>query len=294
MKHRMKVLVTRRNLLQRIALACALPLAAAAQPYDTARVVSIGGATTEIVYALGEADRLVARDSTSAYPAEALDLPDIGYMRALAAEGVLSVEPTLILTEPGAGPPETISVLQAASVPMVLVPAPYSADGIIAKITAIGDALGVPDKAQVLADDVRAALDDVAAQVASDAGAPKRVLFVLSTQGGRIMASGTNTAADGIIAMAGGINTIDQFEGYRQLTAEAIAVAAPEVVLMMDRGGDHSSTTETLFAMPEMATTPAAQSGALVKMDGLMLLGFGPRTPQAAQALHDVLQGQSR
>lgn len=61
---------------------------------------------------------------------------------------------------------------------------------------------------------------------------------------------------------------------------------------MMDREGDHSSTAEALFAMPEMATTPAAEAGALVKMDGLLLLGFGPRTPQAAQALHDALQGQ--
>ncbi len=292
----MRPVIKRRTLMQALAttaVACALPLTAVAETYDTSRVVAIGGATTEIVYALGEADRLVARDSTSAYPAEALDLPDIGYMRALAAEGVLSVEPTLILTEPGAGPPETIAVLQAASVPMVVVPAPYSAEGILAKITAIGDALGVPDKAQVLADDVRAALDDVAAQVGGDEAAPKRVLFVLSTQGGRIMASGTNTAADGIIALAGGINAIDQFEGYRQLTAEAISVAAPDVVLMMDREGDHSATPEALFAMPEMATTPAAQSGALVRMDGLLLLGFGPRTPQAAQALHDVLQEQS-
>lgn len=270
----------------------ALPLGALAQPYDTSRVVAIGGATTEIVYALGAADKLVARDSTSTFPARAQTLPDIGYMRALAAEGVLSVQPTLILTEPGAGPPETISVLQAASVPMVVVPAPFSGEGILAKITAIGDALGIPDKAQMLSDQVRAGLDDVATQVANDDTAPKRVLFVLSTQGGRIMASGTNTAADGIIAMAGGINAIDQFEGYRQLTAEAIAVAAPDVVLMMDREGDHASTAEALFAMPEMATTPAAQTGALVKMDGLLLLGFGPRTPQAAQALHDVLQGQ--
>jgi len=270
----------------------ALPLGALAQPYDTSRVVAIGGATTEIVYALGAADKLVARDSTSTFPARAQTLPDIGYMRALAAEGVLSVQPTLILTEPGAGPPETISVLQAASVPMVVVPAPFSGEGILAKITAIGDALGIPDKAQMLSDQVRAGLDDVATQVANDDTAPKRVLFVLSTQGGRIMASGTNTAADGIIAMAGGINAIDQFEGYRQLTAEAIAVAAPDVVLMMDREGDHASTAEALFAIPEMATTPAAQTGALVKMDGLLLLGFGPRTPQAAQALHDVLQGQ--
>lgn len=286
----------RRTILRALATTaavCALPLSAFADNYDTSRVVAIGGATTEIVFALGEQSRLVARDSTSTFPSEAEELTDIGYMRALAAEGVLSVQPTLILTEPGAGPPETISVLQAASVPMVVVPAPYSADGVLTKITAIGDALGVPDKAQALSEQVQAAFDDVALQVEQSESAPKRVLFVLSTQGGRIMASGTNTAADGIIALAGGINAIDQFEGYRQLTAEAISVAAPDVVLMMDREGDHSSTAEALFAMPEMSTTPAAQAGALVKMDGLLLLGFGPRTPQAAQTLHDALQGQS-
>ena len=253
----------RRTLLRALAttaLASALPMTAFADSYDTSRVVAIGGATTEIVYALGEESRLVARDSTSTFPAAAEKLTDIGYMRALAAEGVLSVQP---------------------------------ADGVLTKITAIGDALGVPDKAQALNDQVQAAFDDVALQVDQSEGAPKRVLFVLSTQGGRIMASGTNTAADGIISLAGGVNAIDQFEGYRQLTAEAISVAAPDVVLMMDREGDHSSTAEALFAMPEMSTTPAAQAGALVKMDGLLLLGFGPRTPQAAQTLHDALQGQS-
>ena len=214
----------RRTLLRALAttaLASALPMTAFADSYDTSRVVAIGGATTEIVYALGEESRLVARDSTSTFPAAAEKLTDIGYMRALAAEGVLSVQPTLILSEPGAGPPETISVLQAASVPMVVVPAPFSADGVLTKITAIGDALGVPDKAQALNDQVQAAFDDVALQVDQSEGAPKRVLFVLSTQGGRIMASGTNTAADGIISLAGGVNAIDQFEGYRQLTAEA-------------------------------------------------------------------------
>ena len=285
----------RRTLLRALAttaVACALPLAAIAAPYDTSRVVAIGGATTEIVYALGEQSRLVARDSTSTFPAAAEELTDIGYMRALAAEGVLSVQPTLILTEPGAGPPETISVLEAASVPMVVVPAPFSAEGVLTKITAIGEALGVPDKAQTLRDQVKSDFDTLALQVNQSDGAPKRVLFVLSTQGGRIMASGSNTAADAIITLAGGINAIDQFEGYRELTAEAISVAAPDVVLMMDREGDHSSTAEALFAMPEMATTRAAEAGALVKMDGLLLLGFGPRTPQAAQALHDALQGQ--
>ncbi|HWT61915.1 MAG TPA: ABC transporter substrate-binding protein, partial [Ochrobactrum sp.] len=64
---------------------------------DTSRLVSVGGAVTEIVYALGAGDRLVARDQTSTYPEEARKLVDVGYMRRLSLEGVLSVNPTGIL-----------------------------------------------------------------------------------------------------------------------------------------------------------------------------------------------------
>ena len=69
-----------------LALALA-PLGAAAQD----RVVSLGGSVTEIVAALGEGDRLVGRDTTSTVPETVRALPDLGYVRALSAEGVLSV-----------------------------------------------------------------------------------------------------------------------------------------------------------------------------------------------------------
>ena len=108
------------------------------------------------------------------------------------------------------------------------------------------------------------------------------------------MASGTGTAADGIIAMAGGVNAVSAFEGYKQMTDEAVAAAAPDVILMMDRsgsGGDHDSSDAELFAMPAIATTPAAEAGAVVRMDGLTLLGFGPRTAEAVTALSGALHG---
>src|SRR5690606_14819535 len=112
----------------------------------------------------------------------------------------------------------------------------------------------------------------------------KRVLFILSMQGGRILASGTGTAADGMIAMAGGINAIDGYEGYKPLTDEAVQEARPDVVLMMDRGGDHGANMDQVFTHAAMIGTPAAQSKALVHMEGAYLLGFGPRT---ASAVHD-------
>lgn len=257
-----------------------------AAPVQADRVLSIGGSVTEIVVALDQGDRLVGRDSTSSYPPEVEALPDVGYIRALSPEGVLSVAPDLIVSEDGAGPPEALDVLQSAGIPFVVVPDGYDRAGLSAKIEAVGDALGVPDAGRALAAEVDARL---AAAVDGIEGAPRRVLFILSTQGGRILASGTGTAADGIILLAGAENAMIEFEGYKPLTDEAVAIADPDVVLMMDRGGDHSATASELFAMPALATTKAAGHQALVRMDGLLLLGFGPRTPEAVERLADAL-----
>ncbi len=249
-------------------------------------VLSIGGSVTEIIYALGEGDRLIARDTTSSYPAEAEALPDVGYMRALSPEGVLAVAPGLIISEDGAGPPETIAVLEAADIPFIRVPDSYSTEGIVDKIMTVGAALDVEAEAVALANDVSLRLQSAEEAASAQAGtAPKRVLFILSTQGGRIMASGRNTAASSIIAMAGGVNVITEFEGYKPLSDEAVSAAAPDVILMMDRTGDHGSDNAELFAMPAIATTPAAQTQSVVRMNGLYLLGFGPRT---ADAVHDL------
>ncbi|MBV0912466.1 heme/hemin ABC transporter substrate-binding protein [Anianabacter salinae] len=258
---------------------------------DDLRVLSIGGSVTEIVYALGQGDRLVARDTTSSFPPEAVALPDVGYIRALSPEGVLSVNPDLIISEEGAGPPEALDVLHAAAIDWVTVPEDPTAEGVAQKIRAVGAALGARDRAEALAATVEADLKAAAAKAAAHDGAPKRVLFILSTQGGRIMASGTGTAAAAIIGLAGGQNAITEFEGYKPLTDEAVSQAAPDVILMMDRGGDHGAADDELFAMPALVTTPAAETRSVIRMDGLYLLGFGPRTAQAVSDLSAHLYG---
>ena len=124
------------------ALALGIPAATAEEEQsvfkDTSRIASVGGSITEIVYALGEEDKLAARDSTSVYPEAALKLPDVGYMRALSPEGVLSVNPTGILAVEGSGPRETIDVLKKASVPFITVPETYDHAGILEKIRVVG------------------------------------------------------------------------------------------------------------------------------------------------------------
>lgn len=257
---------------------------------DSSRLVSIGGSLTEIIYALGEEQRLVARDQTATYPDAAAALPDVGYMRQLAPEGVLSVNPTALLVIEGSGPPEALDVLSSAGVEYQTVPESYSADGVLAKVRAVGEALGVADKASALADEIAAEFDALEARNAG-VTEPKKVLFILSNQGGQIQASGTDTAANGIIGLAGAVNAITDYSGYKALSEEAITEAAPDAIVMMDRGGDHSASDADLLAHPAIALTPAGQNKAIYRLDGAYLLGFGPRTAAAASELADLLYG---
>ncbi|WP_289152042.1 ABC transporter substrate-binding protein [uncultured Salipiger sp.] len=268
--------------------AAILPAQAARGEADT---LAIGGSVTEIVYALGQQHRLIARDTTSTFPPEAQALPDVGYMRALSPEGVLSVSPDLILSEEGAGPPETLEVLEEAHIPFITVPGGFDAESVAAKIRAVGDALEVPDEAEDLARQVTGQIEAAQTRAQEHGGAPKRVLFVLSAQGGRLMGAGDDTGAAAIIAMAGGVNALEGVTGYKPLSDEAAAAAAPDVILMMDRGGDHGASADELFALPALAVTPAAETRSLVQMDGLKLLGFGPRTGEAVSELAAALYG---
>jgi iron complex transport system substrate-binding protein len=266
--------------------------AAEAVKVDTSRLVSIGGDVTEIVYALGEEKRLIARDSTSTYPEEARKLPDVGYMRQLSPEGILAVNPTAIIAVDGSGPPEALAVLRNASVPFETVPQSYDRDGIVKKIETVGAVLGVPDKARALEDKVSADLDAAISDAAKRPEAErKRVLFVLSAQGGKILASGTGTAADGIIKLAGAVNAVGTFPGYKPLTDEAIIEAKPDVILVMSNGGEHPITNDELLKQPALSLTPAAEKKAVIRMDGLHLLGFGPRTASTVRELNTAIYG---
>jgi len=251
---------------------------------NPARIVAIGGAITEILYALGFEDRLAGVDSTSLYPPAALrDKPNVGYMRQLSAEGVLGLNPSLVLAMQGSGPKETIEILDAAKVALVMVPETFSEQGLLDKIRLVGHAMGADPRAECL---TRAVADDLAQlhELRGRVAKPVRVMFVMSLLNGRAMAAGKVTAANEIIQLAGAVNAIDAYEGYKPINDEAIIAARPDVVLSIARGKD-SVEADAIFAHPAFALTPAASNKAFISMEGLYLLGFGPRTAAAARDL---------
>lgn len=258
---------------------------------DSSRIISIGGAITEVLYALGLEERVIGVDITSTYPPRALqEKPSVGYMRALSPEGVLGLGPSLVLANDGSGPQQAVAVLEAASVPFVRVPDHFTAEGVIERVRLVAAATGVPARGECLVQEIEAGMARLA-QLRAGIERPARVAFVLAFTSGRPMMAGRGTAADGIITLAGAVNVFSGFEGYKAVNEEAVVAAQPDVILGMIRT-DFDMTPDEIFKNPAFSLTPAAKTRSYVSMNGSYLLGFGPRTAQVAGDLARALHPQ--
>ena len=253
---------------------------------DATRILSIGGDVTEILYALGAGHRIVGVDTTSQFPPEALkEKKNVGYMRALSSEGVISVGATVVLASEGSGPPEVVKTLKASSVPYVEVTDKSSAEAIVSKVRLVAKVVGAEADGEKL---VQKVMDDfkVLADWRTKVGRPLRALFVLAVQNGRVMVGGQNTSADAILKLAGAKNVADDVTGFRPLPDEAIVALAPDVIVAMRRSSDKDGhDLSQLSGMKGVQSTPAGVAKRIIMVDGLYTLGFGPRAPAAARDL---------
>jgi iron complex transport system substrate-binding protein len=257
------------------------------------RLITVGGGITEVVYVLGAQDQLVGTDTTSLYPAAALSTPKVGYMRQLSAEGLLSLQPDAVIAGSDAGPPVVLDQLRSAGVRVELVVSDHSWAEVERKVAAVGRASGREAAARELQVRLDARWQAVTARVRAAKGPGPRVLFVLSHSGSPTVA-GEQTAADAMIRFAGGRNVMSGFKGYRPMTAEAMAAAAPDAILTTTQGIEALGGEAKFWQRPELALTPAfqrrASPGALVHLDALELIGFGPRLPDVVERVHERLR----
>ena len=154
----------------------------------------------------------------------------------------------------------------------------------ITKIAAVGRVTGKQTEADAMIARGRADMAELAKRLATATTKP-RVLFLLSMGGGAPQAAGRDTAADGIIRLAGGTNAIDAYSGYRPLTPEAVIASRADFVLVTRQTVQAMGGLEAVLNQPSLRQTPAGRAGKILQFDTLLLLGFGPRTPQAAQEL---------
>ena len=255
---------------------------------DVSRVVAVNlsGTLAEVVFSLGLGDRVVGRDIATTFPA-AKDLPLVTRAHDLSAEGVLALDPTLVLTDRSMGPPEALTALQRAGIPVVLVPEAWSLAQIAPRITAVAAALGVPASGRALVArtdrDVRAAVAGLPHQ-----DRPLRIAFLyLRGQAGVYLMGGRGSGADSLIEAIGAVDAGSAIglERFRPLTSEGLVRAAPDVLVLMDGGLASVGGPDGLLGVAGVAQTPAGRHRRFVTMDDATLLSFGPRTGAVVREL---------
>ncbi|PIJ50237.1 hemin ABC transporter substrate-binding protein [Erwinia sp. OLTSP20] len=249
------------------------------------RVVSIGGDVTQIVYALGAQQLLVARDSTSLHPAQAATLPDVGYMRQLNAEGILALKPTLVLTSALAKPSLALEQIARAGVKVVMVPGDPHLAVINTKVATIAKALHKEIEGQRLTQHITQLLSQMPQQPLA-----VKVLFIMNHSGMNSMAAGTETAADAAIRSAGLINAMSNIRHYQPLSQEGVVASAPQLVVVGESGVQALGGENAIWRLPGLALTPAGKARRLLVVDDMALLGFGLDTPQAILRLRQAAQ----
>jgi iron complex transport system substrate-binding protein len=282
----------RHFLLQASALAasvCLPQLAWAADKKSSRRIISIGGALTEIIYALGASQELAGVDTTSLYPEAATKLPSVGYARTLSSEGILALAPNHVIATEDAGPPAVLRQINAAGVPVTILAANDKFEGVLERVTRLGTLIDRPTQAAQLVEKMKADWQRVREPIVARKTAAPRVLFILSHSPGQVMVGGKGSSAEAMLHYVGAQNAVQGFDGFKPLTPEAVIAAQPDVVLFTDQGLSIVGGIDGVLKLPGVAQTPAGQKRRVVSLEAMFMLGFGPRMPQAAAALDNAL-----
>src|SRR5690606_27048384 len=196
---------------------------------DVSRIVSLNGDITEIIFALGLGDNLAGVDTSATYPEEASEKPNIGYQRSLSAEGIISLDPTLIIGTETAGPPEVIEQVRSIGIPVVLLETSATLDGAAAKIRAVAAALGVPERREALASQTEAQIDEALA-LAARAESQPRIMFLYLRGSSVQMIMGEGSVGDVMVQSAGALDVAveEGIQGSKPITPEALVAGAPD------------------------------------------------------------------
>lgn len=248
------------------------------------RIVTIDGAVTEIVFALDQGERVVGRDVTSSYPPSVNDLPDVGYMRQLTVEGILSLSPDMVIATSDSKPSKTLDAVSEAGVKVVIVDNEPSFEGVLAKVTQIAKALDVVEKGENLKAQVRSEYNQAMEQIeALSSESPTKGLFVLAIRNGNLNVAGAGSRANAFIKMLGLTNPVEQqVQNYQLLSSEAAIEANPDVVLMIEQGLSMSGGRQAVMENPVLKQIEAMKLNRLVIMPNDSL-AFGPRIGQMIQ-----------
>jgi iron complex transport system substrate-binding protein len=258
------------------------------------RVVSVSKQINEYLYDIHAESVLVARDLTSTYPSQIKSLPSVGYHRGLSAEGIISMRPTMLLTDGNLGPDAVVAQVKQVGIPVVVLSPGQGLDSAQLLMARLGEKFHhAPQADSVIAEwrrEMAKALADSARWATQQK--PRVLVMHFGQLVNDYLALKRGTTADQVVQWAGGVNALDSIGGMVRLTPELIAKAAPDVIIATDVGFDRVGGVDKFAALPGVALTPAGKMKRIYRIDESEVMYFGPRTPASVRKVSAWLHAE--
>jgi iron complex transport system substrate-binding protein len=244
------------------------------------RIVSAGGSVTEVLFALGLGDEIVAVDTSSLYPAAATALPKIGYYRQLSPEGVLAQHPSVLVGHSQMGPADVLTQIAQTGVEVVNVQHGFQVDSLYQLINALAQRFDRQQQGQQLITQIRIQLGSLNVPQVKQTS----MAFLLSVSERGLMAAGSNTMPAALFDLAGIENAFSRISGYQPVSLEALIAAAPQQLLVPSHAAAGQSAAQ-LCQLPALMLWVSQHGCRLTIVDPLIFMGLSPRLPEAVSQL---------
>ena len=259
-------------------------------PSSNNKIVTIGGCVTEIVFDLGLGDNVIAVDQSSTSPLKVKELPQVGYIRAISSEGVLSMFPDIILTTTDIGPPNVLEQIKKSGVEIHLFKSPHSFDDILSLVDEISILLNVKQKGDILKKEL-ILIKEKSEKIKDKYSYSPKIAFFMNPSHGSYSAAGSGTRADYLIQFIGCINVFtDQFQRYKKVSKEAIVAANPDIILIGSTMKSISGESKSIFeSSTEFQSLESVSSENIFHIDMGKNLTFGSGFANSAYLLINKL-----
>lgn len=246
---------------------------------DPSRIVSIGSSITEIIYFLNSQDQIIAIDITSNFPEDSKKFPSVGYIRNLSAEGLLSTNPSIIISEDDIGPKNIIKQIQDTKTELRIIPEEQTLNGIIQKIQCVGNIIGQQKEAEEkISSEINPVINKIKEIKKEKDLSNIKIMMILSTEGNSTVVAGANTSGDSFIKMLGATNIFESINGWKAVTAETILLKNPDYIIIPEKDLHKQSNVNTISENMILKETNAGKNNGYIIKDGMAILGYGPRT----------------
>lgn len=246
------------------------------------RVVSLAPFITELVFAAGAGDRLVAVSEHSDYPDAARDLPRVGNAFSVNLEELLSLRSDLVISWQSGIDPRTVRRLEAMAIP-VLVLEPRDIDDVADALERIGRLLGSRHVAEKRAREFSAAIEEIRRRYANRARV--RVFYQVSRQ--PLMTLNGRHMVTAILNLCGGTNVFQELSPIAPtVNREQVLTRDPDAILISATAGRSSESIEYWGRYPSLA---AVRHDNVFTVDGDLLNRQTPRLVDGARQVCEVL-----